>query len=479
MTIDTITIQSKGTILQAMELLDRKGGGTCFIQEKTEVIGVITDGDIRRGLIAGTQINDPVTTIMNIDFFSLPINSSLEVIQKALSQYNCIPILSNDRDLLDVVTHERYHQIPLVQPSLDGNELEYVTDCIQTGWISSQGNYVTRFEEIFGKYVGNDNTLAVSNGTVALHLALATLGVGPGDEVIVPDLTFAAVINAVLYVGATPVIVDIDERTLTLNPDKIPAVLTKKTRAIIAVHLYGHPVAMEELMKIANDNDLLVVEDCAEALGSYYCGKHVGSHGDAAIFSFFGNKTITTGEGGMLQFKQTAMKERAKVLRDHGMSPNRRYWHDEMWFNYRLTNMQAAVGVAQLERVEYFVQQKRWIADRYAHYLGGVNNITLPNDCPKCINSYWLYTVILSTDFAGQRDNILASLKGKGIEARPVFFPMHKMPPYQAFGGGSNYPISTSISSRGISLPSSVNTTEEEIEYICDRLVLAFHSANV
>ena len=479
MTTAAITIQSKETILQTMELLDRKGGGTCFIQERTKVVGVITDGDIRRGIIAGTLLNDSVTVIMNSDFFSLPINSSLDVIQKSLLKYTCIPILCSDGNLVDVVTLDRYHQIPLAQPSLDGNELEYVTDCIQTGWISSQGSYVTRFEETFGRYVGNDNTLAVSNGTVALHLALATLGVGPGDEVIVPDLTFAAVINAVLYVGATPVIVDIDERTLTLDPDKIPLALTKKTRAIVAVHLYGHPVAMEELMKIANDNDLLVVEDCAEALGSYYDGKHVGSHGDAAIFSFFGNKTITTGEGGMLQFRQAEMKERAKVLRDHGMSPSRRYWHDEMGFNYRLTNMQAAVGVAQIERVEYFVQQKRWIADRYAHYLGGVNNITLPSDCPKSINSYWLYTVILSSGFAGKRDNILESLKGHGVEARPVFFPMHQMPPYQAFGDGSNYPISTSISSRGISLPSSVNTTEEEIEHVCDRLVLAIHSANV
>ena len=476
MSTNAITMQRDGTILQAMELLNIKGGGTCFIQEKNKVIGVITDGDIRRGIIAETPLSELVTVVMNSDFFSLPVNSSLDVIQKSLIEYSCIPILCSDGNLVDIATLERYHQIPLVQPMLDGNELEYVTDCIKTGWISSQGSYVTRFEETFGKYVGNNNTLAVSNGTVALHLALETLGVGPGDEVIVPDLTFAAVINAVLYVGATPVIVDIDKFSLALDPDKIPASLSKKTLAIIAVHLYGHPAAMEEIMKIANDNDLLVIEDCAEALGSYYKGVHVGSYGDAAIFSFFGNKTITTGEGGMLQFKKAEHKERAKVLRDHGMSPNRRYWHNEMGFNYRLTNMQAAVGVAQLERVEYFVRQKRWIADRYAHYLEGVSYITLPNDCPDYINSYWLYTVILSSGFASKRDNILETLKGHGVEARPLFFPIHQMPPYKAFSDGSDYPISTSISTRGISLPSSVNTTEEEIEYVCDRLVLAIHS---
>jgi len=355
MPLDQLVFQSGGTLAEVMSILNQNAQGICFILDERKLIGAVTDGDIRRAILAGSKLDDQIDSVMNRNFFSLPVDSSFTTIQKNLARFDYIPILNDSGDLVDLATYARYHQIPLINPVFDGNELEYVTDCINSGWISSQGKYVVRFEEQFGHYVDNPNTLAVSNGTVALHLALVALGIGPGDEVLVPNLTFAASVNAVLYVGATPVLVDVDPLTMAIDVNLASSAITDRTKAIMPVHLYGHPAELAEVMALAEKHKLYVVEDCAEALGSRYLGKHVGNFGDVATFSFFGNKTITTGEGGMLVFRNSKIRDRAKILRDHGMSPERRYWHDEVGYNYRLTNLQAAVGVAQMERVERFV----------------------------------------------------------------------------------------------------------------------------
>jgi len=472
MKIEDLCIDSGSTLADAMRLIDSEGTGICFVVDGPRLIGTVTDGDIRRALLAGKAIESGVHLMMKREFFSLPTNSSIELIQKHLFDYKYIPIISEAGEFVDLVTPSRYHHIPLIQPVFDGNELEYVTECIRTGWISSQGKYVNLFEEIFSKYVGCPNALAVSNGTVAIHLALVTLGIGPGDEVLGPDLTFAAPVNAVLYVGATPVFVDVDPITMAISSSAAAAVVTGRTRAIIPVHLYGQPADMAKLMQLADQHDLKVIEDCAEALGSRYNDIHVGNFGHASTFSFFGNKTITTGEGGMILFRDAPMRDRAKILRDHGMAPEKRYWHNEVGFNYRLTNVQAAIGLAQMERVDAFVERKRWIANQYNLLLSGLAGIQLPVEADKSYSSYWLYTLVLNSNLVEYRDAILGRLKNRGIEARPVFFPMHRMPPYQRFvRQGSTWEVSDHLSNGGISLPSSIAATEDDIKRVCSAFI--------
>lgn len=478
MLIDLLIIQNNSSLREAMNVIDKNQCGVCFILSQKKLVGVVTDGDIRRAILKGAKLEDPIDVVMNPNFISLPIGSSFSAIQSKLNRYKYLPIIDHSNMLIEIASASSYHQIPLATPVLDGNELEYVTDCIFSGWVSSRGKYVDQFEGVFSKYVGCPNALAVSNGTVALHLALVTLGIGPGDEVIVPNLTFAASVNAVIYVGATPVLVDVDPTTLTIDPIMIKSAITSHTRAIIPVHLYGHAAPMDEIMSLAVKYKLLVVEDCAEALGSLYKGKHVGGFGDAAIFSFFGNKTITTGEGGMLIFRDKDKRDKAMMLRDHGMSVARRYWHEEVGYNYRLTNIQAAIGVAQMEKVKTFVDRKRWIAEQYKRCLAGNDFIELPIEKFDTLNSYWLYTIILSANLAQSRDGIIKYLEQNGIESRPVFNPMHLMPPYKDFAiSQSSYPVSTSVSERGISLPSFVKITEQEIEKICTTLCYAISEA--
>ncbi|RYZ75585.1 MAG: aminotransferase class I/II-fold pyridoxal phosphate-dependent enzyme, partial [Proteobacteria bacterium] len=334
--------------------IDGNAHGVCFVVDgEGKLAGGITDGDVRRALLAGKGLNASAQDVMVANFFSLPADSSSALIQNNLSErIRVIPLLNPEGIPVDFATRSRYHRISVLEPNLKGNELAYVTDCIQTNWISSQGSYVRRFEEDLRNYAGANYALAVSNGTVALHLALKALGIGPGDEVIVPSLTFAASANAVIHAGATPVFADVEAETWTIDVAAARKLIGPRTKAIMPVHLYGHPCRMDELQDLVNSHDIQLVEDCAESLGSLYKGRQTGSFGAAACFSFFGNKTITTGEGGMVLFRDLSCFEMGAVLRDHGMSKKERYWHDVVGFNYRLTNMQAAIGVAQMERVD-------------------------------------------------------------------------------------------------------------------------------
>jgi perosamine synthetase len=468
-TLEQMTVSADSTLRDAMVVIESNAQGLCFVVEGRAVVGVLSDGDIRRALMDGVQIERSVAEVAQRNFVSLSVNTPLEKIQARLNEdIRFIPIIDDMGELVDYACAYRYHQVPLTQPVLDGNELEYVTDCINTGWISSQGKYVRQFEELFRQYVGSSHALAVSNGTVALHLALVTLGIGPGDEVIVPDLTFAAPVNAVLYVGATPVLVDIDQHTMTMNMDAAERAVTSRTRAIIPVHLYGHPADMGRVMRLSQQHDLVVIEDCAEALGSLYQGVHVGNLGHVAIFSFFGNKTITTGEGGMLLFNDTAMFERAHILRDHGMSKERRYWHDQVGYNYRMTNIQAAIGVAQMERIGEFIERKRWNAEQYRLRLSGEVGLQLIGEVGDVVNSYWFYTIILPLGLAAKRDEIIGMMIKNGVEVRPIFYPMHRMPPYAPFvASGQTYPVSDALADAGISLPSGVDMSESDIEKVC------------
>jgi perosamine synthetase len=463
--IQELLITADSAVKDALKIIDANAQGTCFVVDAAgKLIGVITDGDIRRSLINGKDLNSKVSEVMQTKFTSLPVNTPIDQIQSKISErIGHIPLVDENNIPVDYASFSRAHRIPVMTPLLSGNELKYVTECITTGWISSQGAYVKKFEQQFAEYSDMKFGVAVSNGTVAIHLALAALGIGEGDEVIVPDLTFAASINGVIYTGATPVIADIDPETWTLSPAAVEALITPRTKAVMPVHIYGHPCHMDELMAIAKKHNLLVVEDCAEALGALYKGKHVGTFGDAATFSFFGNKTITTGEGGMVLFKDEAVHNKAMVLRDHGMSKQKRYWHDFVGFNYRMTNIQAAIGVAQLERLDEFVEAKRKMAAVFNAGLSQHKAITLPPEKEWAFNGYWLYTCIIDPEGGVTRDEMIEKLMKNGVETRPVFYPLHEMPPYlQYVWDGQRFPVTDHISRNGISLPSSVTITAEE-----------------
>lgn len=357
--------------------------------------------------------------------------------------------------------------IPVYTPSLDGREEKYVLDAVRSGWISSLGSYVTRFEQEFARFCGVHHAISVSNGTVALHLALHALGIGPGDEVIVPSLTFVATANAVHYTGAAPIFADVDPTTWCIDPEDVQRCITPRTRAIIPVHLYGHPAPMPALQELADTHNLILVEDAAEAHGAAIHGRRVGGWGRIAAFSFYANKIITTGEGGMLTTDDEALASRCRTLRDHAMPPHRRYWHEEVGFNYRMTNLQAAVGVAQMERIEHFLARKRAIAAHYRERLADLPGITFAAERSDYTNVYWMVSILVEPPYALSRDELILALRERGIDSRPFFHPMDTLPPYRS---DSPRPVALHLSRCGLNLPSSPSLTDAQIDYICDVL---------
>ncbi len=350
--------------------------------------------------------------------------------------------------------------IPVAEPVLTGNELAYVSDCVTSNWVSSIGQYIARFEQDFARFCGVNHGISTSNGTTALHLALAVLGIGPGDEVIVPSLTFAATANAVVYTGAKPVFADSEPRTWNLDPAEVARKITPRTKAIIPVHIYGHPVDMDAINSVADEHHLHVIEDAAEAHGADYKGRRVGSMGQMGAFSFYGNKIITTGEGGMITTDDNALAERARMLRDHAMSPTRRYWHPEVGYNYRLTNIQAALGVAQMERIDEFIARKRAIAASYNKLLDGMPGLSLPVEEPWARNVYWMYSILVGDHARLSRDELMAHMQARGVDSRPFFHPIHTMPPYAT---GESLPVAERLARQGINLPSSCALTDDDI----------------
>lgn len=356
-------------------------------------------------------------------------------------------------------------EIPVAEPCLGEEELQNIIEVVKSGWISSIGKFIGEFEQKFASYCGQKYGVATSNGTVALHLALKALGVEEGDEVIVPTLTFVATANAVTYCNAKPVFVDSHPDYWCIDPEEIEEKITRRTKAIIPVHLYGHPCDMKPIMDISKVHNLYVIEDAAEAHGAEYRGKKVGSFGDISCFSFYGNKIITTGEGGMCLTDNEELAERMRFLRDQAMNPNKRYWHDAIGFNYRMTNLQAAVGVAQLEKLDGFIERKRQIAYWYAEELKGLQEkglIKLHPEMPwaKCV--YWMYSVLVENE---NRDNLMKKLEERGIGTRPFFYPMHVLPPYQT---KKRYPVAEELSKKGVNLPSVLDLNKEDVRYIIE-----------
>lgn len=352
-------------------------------------------------------------------------------------------------------------KIPVYKPFLDEKEKAYVNECLDSSWISSKGKFIDLFEKNFASYVGSPYATSVSNGTVAIHLALEALNIGHGDEVIVPTLTYVASVNTIIQTGAKPVFVDSIESTLQIDPEDVIRKITPATKAIMAVHLYGAACDMDKLLAICKQHNLLLIEDCAEAFGTYYKGKHVGTFGDIATFSFFGNKTITTGEGGMVIAKDQSILNKAIHLKNQGVSKEIEYWHDVVAYNYRMTNICAAIGVAQLEKAEYILKQKREIALCYKQNLADLP-LTFHDEFSDIRHSFWMCTVLLNS---GQdRNDLREYLKQNGVETRPLFPPCHKFP--HLFMPLS-FPIAESLSQRGINLPSYPSMQEEDSTYVC------------
>lgn len=357
--------------------------------------------------------------------------------------------------------------LPVCQPALDGNERKYVLQCMDTNWISSRGKFVDEFEEKFSHYCGVKFGFTTNSGTTALHLALATMGLGDGDEVIIPSFTMISTANAVSYLGASPIPVDVDPMTWNINPDKIEAKITDKTRVIIPIHTYGHPADMDRLLSIADRYGLDIIEDAAEAHGAVYKGKRVGSFGKMAAFSFYANKIITTGEGGMIVTDDEELAVKIGTLRNYGFTQERHFWHKVMGFSYRMTNLQAAIGLAQFERIGDLLESRRNNAKLYNKLLKDIPGITTPQESKDVKSAYWMYGILVEDDFGISKDELRQKLADRGIETRSFFIPIHLQPIY-SYLFSDEFPVSEELGKKGLYLPSASNLRSDQIEFIVD-----------
>ena len=365
--------------------------------------------------------------------------------------------------------------IPVCEPLLGNKELEYVADCLKTNWISSAGKYIAKFEQGFADYCNCKQGITTTSGTTALHLALAALKIGKGDEVILPAFTIASCVFSIIYTGAKPVLVDAEPETWNIDVAQIERKVTPKTKAIMPVHIYGHPCDMDPIMDIARKHRLHVIEDAAEAHGAEYKGKKTGSIGDVNCFSFYANKIITTGEGGMIVTNDDNIADRARRLKDQAFSKERRFLHTETGFNYRMTNIQAAIGLAQLENIERLVEARRKNAALYNKLLKGIPGVTLPMEKKWAKNVYWMYSIVIEDEFGMSRDELMAFLKQKGVDTRTFFIPMHVQPAFRNMElfEGERYPVSEMLGERGLYLPSGSGLTAEQIQTVCEAVVEA------
>ncbi len=450
------------SVFSAIEKCLDNGLGSCLVVEDDErLVGRISLDDIRRSLLDGGPVLEG-TVAQQLAAKQAPAERNLrndtaddDILQAIVDRHGHLTGVNVDRSM---------QPIQVSRPDLSRHEFRVVLDAFISSWISSKGPYVERFENDFSQFVGARHGIAVTNGTVALHLALMALGVGPGDEVIVPDLTFAATINAVLYCGATPVIADVDADTWTLTRDIVAAACTPRTRAIIPVHLYGRPAEIGPIVAFARARGIAVVEDCAEAPGAGYAGKKVGRHGDISCFSFYANKIVTTGEGGMCLTDSAPLAETIRCMRDHGMTPGRSYWHERVGYNYRLTNIQAAIGHAQLWRIDRVLERNRRIEALYRQALSGIPGVRFAAPLPRQYQPVvWLASVLVPRE---ARDPIIAAAQSAHVEMRPFFHPLSALPPYSGYA--AHCPNSVALSASGINLPTSRDVDDQVVKRVVD-----------
>jgi perosamine synthetase len=366
--------------------------------------------------------------------------------------------------------------IPVSEPLLNGKELKNVTDCIRTGWVSSAGKYINEFEAGWSGYCGKKYGVAVSNGTTALEVAVHCLGIRPGDEVIMPSFTIISCALAIVNNGGKPVLVDSDPKLWTMDVDEVAEKITPKTKAIMPVHIYGHPVDMDPILDLAEDHNFSIIEDAAEAHGAEYFSKYsntkswrrCGSFGTISCFSFYANKLITTGEGGMVLTDDEILAKKARAYRDLCFQPYRRFFHEHLGNNYRLTNLQAALGVAQVERIDEIITKKRWMAQEYYRQLRGLSGLQLPAEEKWAKSVYWMYGLVLSEEYELNNCEFAKRLFEKGVDTRPFFIGMHEQPALLRRGlfGGEKYPVAERIARQGLYLPSGLTITKEQIQEV-------------
>lgn len=361
-------------------------------------------------------------------------------------------------------------RISIAEPVFNGNEKKYLMECIDTGWVSANGRFINEFQKGFAGYCGSKYGIACSNGTVTLQLIIKAMNIGPGDEVIMPSLTYVATANAVADSGAKPVFVDSDPETWNVDPAAVEAAITSKTRAIIVVHLYGLSCDMDAIMNISERYCIPVIEDAAEAHGAQWDGKKVGSIAKVGSFSFFGNKIITCGEGGMIVTDDDELAKKINLLRTQGNDPKKRYWHLVQAYNYRMTNMQAAIGLGQLENIDWHIAERRRVADTYKKLLSEKcgDSVRMQKVHDPSNHVYWMTSIVLSDNVKHSRDEVMQYMESRNIEMRPLFYPMHVMPVYR--DTSLCLPVCEKLSQRGINLPSHSKLTEDTIEYIVDSL---------
>ena len=457
------TCRRTDSILSVIEKCLDNGLGSCLVvSDDQSVEGEVSLDDIRAALHDGSAVADATLAWYRGSDPIRPLRN--DVAREA----RLLPVIDPAGRLSGVRIDRTTGPVQVARPHLTRGEFRRLLDAFLSGWISSKGPEVQAFERGFSRYVGVRHGVAVTNGTVALHLALVALGIGPGDEVIVPDLTFAATINAVLHCGATPVIVDVDRTTWCMGREAVRQALSARTRAIVPVHLYGRPAEIGPIVALARTRGIAVIEDCAEAHGARYDGRTVGSFGDVACFSFYANKLVSTGEGGMCLTDCDAVARSLERLRDHGMATGRAYWHEAVGYNYRLTNLQAALGGAQLDRIDETLARNAGIELLYREALGGIDGVRLPPRLPAhCQPVTWLACVQVPAD---RRDAILAAGRAAEIEMRPFFHPLSAMPPYAAYA--RRCPNSEELSATGLNLPTSSAVDAQVI----DRVARIFRS---
>ena len=466
--IKKLSIKPTATLRQAMQAIGRGELGVVFIVDSTgSFVRILTDGDIRRALLRGHGLQSGIDVIEYQKPTVVSVDTPLEKISAIFNEkIRVIPVLDSNNKIVDAHYYDKRTHIAVAKPLFDDDEIKLVNECIISGWVSSGGPFGSRFEKMVADYCDTQYAVSCSSATAGLHLILLALNIGAGDEVIVPSLTFIATANVVTYTGAKPVFVDSNIDTWNIDPNKIKKMITSRTKAIIPVHLYGLPADMDPINQLADEHGLLVIEDAAEAQGAAYKGKMVGSLADAAVFSFFGNKIITTGEGGMIVTNNHEVAEKCRVLRDHGMSSKKRYWHEVVGYNYRMTNIQAALGVAQMNKIDKIISRKKEIALDYEKRLKNINGIILPASFTWTKNVFWLYTILIDSNIIGYNaEQLMSKLAEAGIDSRPIFPPIHTQPIYK---DGTKLSVSERISSDGISLPSSPEMTGEDINKVCN-----------
>ena len=466
---DKYLVNINASLKQVLEKIDMNGIGTIFVVDsKNNFKGLLTDGDIRRKLLDGKNLETKCSEILNNKPKHVFEDSPNTVITELARKYKVIPVLSKTNKIVDFFSFQEFSKIPISAPSIKGNELKYVMNCLETNWISSQGSYVNEFEKNFSKYTNKEHSISVTNGTAAIELALKVFDIGFGDEVIVPDFTFGATANAVISCGARPVFVDVCPKTWLIDMDLVKKAITKKTRAIILVDIYGNPCDAKEFVNTFHKKNIKIISDCAESVGAFYDGNHAGYHSDASTFSFFANKSLTTGEGGMLCLNNKKDYNKGKILRDHGMDPSNRYYHLFAGNNLRMTNIQAAIGLAQLERVDDILKTRKEIFNSYNKFFEGNEFIGYQKVKKDNQQGPWLYTINVKKDL----NKLTKSLEQEHIDIRRVFQPLSEMPPFKKYTSILNG-TSKKIYQSAISLPTFNEITKKEIEYVSKTLITA------